>query len=351
MDAGATLRGAAVGAGYFSQFHYDAWNRIEGAKLTALCDTDVAKARETAERYGIPHVYADPDEMLDAEQPDFLDIITPPATHLPLVEAAARRGVAVVCQKPLAPSLDEATTLVETTERRGIRLMVHENFRWQPWHRAIKTQLYDGAIGTLHAISIRSRTGDGWQKDAYLARQPYFRTMPRLLVYETGVHFLDLMRFFAGDFVRVMAWLTRRNPAISGEDSGLIIAEMTGGVRAVWDADRYAEPLTEDDPRYTFGEFLLEGDAGRIHLEPSGRLTVKRLGEAEKEIFYPRERHGFAGDCVHATLTHFITCLRSGAPFETDGRDYLITLSAQEAVYRSADEGQPVLPVLPVSAE
>ena len=49
-----------------------------------------------------------------------------------------------------------------------------------------------GTIGRLHSISCRTRMGDGWQTDAYLARQPYFRTMPQLLVYETGVHFIDV---------------------------------------------------------------------------------------------------------------------------------------------------------------
>jgi hypothetical protein len=160
---------------------------------------------------------------------------------------------------------------------------------------------------------------------------------------------LDLMRFYAREFTRVMAWLARRNPDIAGEDSGLLVAEMTGGVRAVWDADRYAEPLTGDDPRRTFGEFLLEGDGGRLHLQPSGRLTVKRLGEAEKEISYTYDDRGFAGDCVRATLGHFTACLRSGAPFETDGRDYLRTVAAQEAVYRAAETGCPVR--LPLSAE
>jgi predicted dehydrogenase len=337
-----TLKGVAVGAGYFSEFHYDAWSRIEGARLTALCDADITKARAAGKRHGIPGVYGDVAQMLDAEQPDFIDIITPPATHIAIVMEAARRGTAVLCQKPLAPTLGEATTLVETAQRAKIRLMVHENFRWQPWHRTIKRHLDSGAVGALHRISIRSRLGDGWREDAYLARQPYFRTMPRLLVYETGIHMLDLMRFYGDDFTRVMAWLTRRNPAIAGEDSGLVVAEMTDGVRAVWDADRYAEPLTDDDPRYTFGEFLLEGDAGRIRLDPGGRLTLKKLGDAETEIPTARATRGFAGDSVHATLAHFITCLRMGLPFETEGRDYLITLAAQEAVYRAAETGSPV---------
>ena len=336
------MKGVAVGAGYFAQFHYDAWQRLLKGGLAALCDTDGERAKATAAQFDVPCVYTDVAAMLDAEKPDFLDIITPPASHLLLVKLAAERGISVLCQKPLAPTLAEAEELVEVAEHAKIRLMVHENFRFQPWHRAIKRELDSGVIGKLHALTIRTRLGDGWQPDAYLARQPYFRTMPRLLIFETGVHFLDLMRFFGGELSRVSAWLSQRNPEIAGEDSGLIVAELASGVRAVWDADRYAEPLSStSDPRLTFGEFLLEGSSGRLRLETSGRLTRKLLGQPEEEILYSFERRGFAGDCVFATLAHFRDALASGAPFETEGRDYLATLTAQEAVYRAAETGCP----------
>ena len=333
------MRGVAVGAGYFAQFHYDAWERLGG--LVALCDTDLDKAKATAKQYNIPNVYTDVATMLDATKPDFLDIITPPTSHLPLVRLAAEHGIAVLCQKPLAPTLAEAEALVEVAEKAPLRLMVHENFRFQPWHREIKRQLESGVIGQLQSLTIRTRLGDGWQDDAYLARQPYFRTMPRLLIFETGVHFLDLMRFFGGELSRVSAWLHQRNPDIAGEDSGLVIAELARGARATWDADRYAEPLDTHDPRLTFGEFLLEGSSGRLRLETSGRLTRKVLGQPEEEISYPWEPRGFAGDSVHATLTHFLDALNSSSPFETEGRDYLTTLTTQEAVYRAAETGYP----------
>jgi len=336
------MQGVAIGAGYFSQFHYEAWNRVVGVRLTALCDTDQEKAEARAREFNIPKVYTDVAEMLDTEQPDFLDIITPPATHLPFVRQAATRGIAVLCQKPLAPTWEEAVAVVETSEAHNIRLMVHENFRFQPWHRQVKQLLDIGTIGTLHAIAIRSRTGDGWQEDAYLNRQPYFRTMPRLLIYETGVHFLDLMRFYAGEVERVTAWLLRRNPAITGEDCAVLVAEMTKGTLISWNADRYAEPLTPDNPRLTFGDFLFEGSTGRITIATNGKIYHKPLGEPEREIDYSYfTDKGFGGDCVFATLTHFIHCLHTGKPFETEGRDYLHTLSALEAVYQSHMVKQP----------
>ena len=336
----APLRGVAVGAGYFSQFHYDAWPRVAGAALVAVCDRDRARADAVVSRLGIPKAYDDLAVMLDAEKPDFLDIITPPDTHASFTRLAAERGVHVICQKALAPAFAEATAMVEGAERAGIRFMVHDNFRFQPWHREFRRLLDGGAIGRLHSIACRTRMGDGWREDAYLARQPYFRTMPQLLIYETGVHFIDVYRYLGGEVARVFARLRRLNAAIAGEDTGVVLFEFVSGAAGLWDANRYNESLSAD-ARYTFGEFLVEGDEGAIRLDEEGRMSVHRLGERAGEHAYPHERRGFAGDCVHATLQHFVDGLRSGTPFETDGRDYLKTLAVQEAVYRSAASGMP----------
>jgi D-apiose dehydrogenase len=338
----APLRGAAVGAGYFSQFHYDAWPRVAGAGLVALCDRDRARAEAVARGVGIPNVYDDLAVMLDAEKPDFLDIITPPDTHHKFTRLAADRGVHVLCQKALAPTFAEAVSIVERAERAGVRFMVHDNFRFQPWHREFHRLLDAGAIGRLHSIACRTRMGDGWREDAYLARQPYFRTMPQLLIFETGVHFIDVYRYLGGDIARVFARLRRLNAAIAGEDAGMVLFEFVSGAVGLWDANRYNESLSAD-ARYTFGEFLLEGDQGALRLEEEGRMSVHPLGEGPRDHAYPHERRGFAGDCVHATLQHFVDGLRSGTPFETDGRDYLKTLAVQEAVYASAASGAPAL--------
>ena len=85
------LRGVCIGAGYFSQFHFDAWRRMEDVEIVAVCDLDLAKAQQVAKQYGfggglVPTHQA----VLDRADIDFVDIITPPATHLPLVEAAAQ---------------------------------------------------------------------------------------------------------------------------------------------------------------------------------------------------------------------------------------------------------------------
>ena len=336
------LRGVAVGAGYFSQFHYDAWSRIDDVEMLAVCDLDPARAEQTVAKYGIEKCYSDFTEMLDAQQPDFVDIITRPDSHLSLTQAAAQRGIAVICQKPLAPTINEARELVETTCTRDVRLMVHENFRFQPWYRTIKRLLSEQAIGDkLHTLSFRARMGDGWQQDAYLARQPYFRDMPRFLIYETGVHFIDTFRYLAGEVDAVYAKLRQLNSDIAGEDAGIVLFDFASGAQGLWDANRYNE-TNAADPRYTFGEFLVEGNGGSMRLSSDGRLTCQPLGELEREIDYEHGHVNFASDCVYQTQQHFVQALVNDQPFETSGEDYLRTLTVQEAIYESAASGQPV---------
>lgn len=336
------LKGVAVGAGYFSQFHFDAWNRIENVNLAAVCDVNTDVAKQSAQQYGIAQTYSDFGTMLDTEKPDFVDIITRPDSHLALVQQAVDRQIPIICQKALAPTFAEAKQIVEVAEAKNVPLMVHENFRFQPWYREIRRQIQQGAIGDkLHSISFTCRMGDGWQDDAYMSRQPYFREMPKLLIFETGVHFVDTFRYVAGEIDGVYASLRKLNPDIVGEDSATVMFEFDSGATGVWDANRFNEP-TSPDARFTFGEALVEGNGGTIRLYGTGRLTVQKLGEAEQDLDYPFERRGFAGDCVLATQQHFVDCLRNDRPFETSGSEYLKSLSVVEAIYQSSESRGPV---------
>ncbi|MEM9367764.1 MAG: Gfo/Idh/MocA family oxidoreductase, partial [Planctomycetota bacterium] len=214
------LRGAVIGAGYFSQFHYDAWQRIEGVSIVACCDTDLTKAKSVSQEYGIPNQYTDYRRMLDECEVDFVDIITRPDTHLEMASEIARRDVAMICQKPLAPTVDESHALVEAT--RSVPFMVHENFRFQPWYREIKKILDAGTIGeNLHTITFRNRAGDGHGPEAYLARQPYFQTMERFLIFEAGIHTIDTFRYLGGEIEAAWCLHRRLNPVIAGEDTAL----------------------------------------------------------------------------------------------------------------------------------
>ncbi len=154
------LKGVCVGAGYFSHFQYEAWDRIPEVEITGVCNRHLDKAVAMARKYGIEQVrqWKNLDVLLDQTKPDFIDIITPPETHLEVVQLAARKGINVICQKPLAPTLEQSRQLVDVAKNAGIRFLVHENWRWQPWYREIKRQLDTGILGQLY----RSRCACAW---------------------------------------------------------------------------------------------------------------------------------------------------------------------------------------------
>jgi len=217
--------------------------------------------------------------------------------------------------------------------------MVHENWRWQPWYRKIKELQQARAIGEFTHIHVLTRMGDGWGERAYLDRQPFFRQYPRLLIYETGVHFIDTFRFLLGEVRHVYAHTRRLNPVIRGEDSAQLFLTFESGATALWDANRYNEPELAD-PRFTFGEIRADGTTGHITMDGESNMRIKRLGEPATEIEYFRERRNFAGDCVYALQRHFVECMRTGRQFESSGEDYLQTIKVVFAAYASASDSE-----------
>jgi len=329
------LKGVIVGAGYFSQFHGDAWSRMDTVEIKAIADKDIQKARLYAKNFKIPGVYADLETMLEREKPDFIDIVTPPVTHKTIIEIALSKGIHIICQKPLADTFKEAREIRKLVKAADIRFMVHENWRFQPWYREIKSLINEGKIGKkIFQYTFKMRLGDGWGENAYLDRQPYFRTMPRLLIHETGVHFVDTFRFLEGEVSEVFANLKTLNPIIRGEDTGMVFFRFKSGCTALFDANRYNEPL-HDNARFTFGEMLVEGDQGSIILHTNGEISIKPLGMPVYKLPFKPTETGFSGDSVFACQEHFINGIINRTPFETGIEDYLKTLKVVEAIYQS----------------
>lgn len=332
-----TLSVAIAGCGYFSQFHQDAWRRMKDVRVVGIADPDPGKLAAASASFPEARAFADFAEMLDATRPDLVDIVTPPQTHLALVETAARPGLAIICQKPLAPEYHDAVAIVETAERAGVTLAVHENFRFMPWFMEVHRMLGEGAIGRPLNINFRLRPGDGQGPEAYLSRQPYFQTMPRFLIHETGIHLIDVFRYLMGEITGVFARLRRLNPAIKGEDAGLVVFDFASGAAGLFDGNRLVDHPARDT-RMTTGVLLVEGTEGVIRLDGYGRLFLRPRGGEEREHAYAWDDRGYGGDCVFGQSRHVVDHLVHGAPLVNSGRDYLRNLAIEEAVYRSAAE-------------
>jgi D-apiose dehydrogenase len=141
------LRFALFGTGFWSRFQLAAWKQLAGAECVALYNRTRHKAEGLARDFGVPAVYDDPEALLATEKLDFIDVVTDVDTHARFVGLAAARRIPVICQKPMAPTLDEARAMVTLCREKGVPFFIHENWRWQTPLREVNRLLGEGRIG------------------------------------------------------------------------------------------------------------------------------------------------------------------------------------------------------------
>ncbi len=333
------IRIAIVGTGYFSQFHFDAWIRLE-VKVVAICSLYENDAIYYSKKFNNCPIYSNFKKMIDEIDLDFVDIVVPPKDHLKLIKIAANKNVNIICQKPFTNSYSEAVKAVNISNTNNVLLIVHENFRFQPWYQKIKTILDNNTLGELYQVSFRMRPGDGQGKDAYLDRQPYFQKMERFLIHETAIHIIDVFRFLFGEIDSVFANLSKLNKFINGEDAGFVIFKFKNGVRGTFDGNRLSDHIAKDR-RLTIGEMLIEGSNGSLRLNGDGELFKRKFGSnKESKISYNWDNKGFAGDCVFKCINHILEHYTQGKVLFNSASDYLENLKIEDYIYKSNSEGK-----------
>lgn len=332
-----TLRGGLIGCGFFAINQLHGWRDAAGAGIVAICDRDAERLKLVGDQFGIERRYTDAVSMLDSEQLDFVDIATTVASHRPLVELAARHRLPTICQKPFARSMDGARAMVEACAKAGVRLMVHENFRWQRAIRAVKAVIGRGEIGDVFwgRVSFRS---------AYdvFSGQPYLAEGERFIIEDLGIHVLDIARALFGDATSLVARTRRINPAIKGEDVATMLLDHEGGTTSVVDCSYATIQAVEPFPE-TIVE--VDGTLGTVRLGHGYRMIVAtRAGSRAEDVSPPllpwatRPWHNIQ-ESVAAIQQHWVECLKAGHDPETSGADNLKTLALVEAAYRSVATG------------
>jgi D-apiose dehydrogenase len=334
------LRGALIGCGFFAINHLHGWRDAKGAQLVAICDRSEERQKIAGDQFDIAARYTDAAQMLAEEKLDFVDIATTAPSHRALAEMAAQHGLAVICQKPLAPTLYDAKAIVAACAKVNVPLMVHENFRWQSPIQKVKRVLDAGTIGDVFwgRVSFRS---------AYdvFSGQPYLAEGERFIVEDLGIHALDIARFLFGDANAVSAVIKRVNPKIKGEDVATILLDHGEGVASVVDCS-YATQNEEE----LFPQTLLEidGTRGSLRLRSNYQLQVTADGRTTQTDVSPpllpwasRPWHNIQ-ESVALIEQHWVDCLLEGREPQTSGRDNLKTFALVEAVYQSAAQARMV---------
>jgi predicted dehydrogenase len=323
------FKGALIGCGFFSQHHREAWRRMPDVEIVAACDLSLERAQAAALR-----AYTSAEEMLKVEDLDFVDIATRSTTHLELISLVAERGLAIICQKPMAPNWATACRMVEISESYGVPFMIHDNWRWQSWYRAAGAIIARGDIGTPLNYGFRCRVGQGAGDEPY-PKQAYFRQLQRFLVDEVLVHHIDTARFLFGDIASIYAEGARRNPHLVGEDHVILTLRHVNSVMGWVEGHTFQK---QDDTRSTHDEATFEGDSGSIRIDKLGEIW-----SGGEKVWTDDHVRGYRGDSVYATEAHFIDCLKSGRPFESGAREYLEkTFAVVEAAYTSLNSHRRV---------
>ncbi|SEI18149.1 Predicted dehydrogenase [Rhizobium tibeticum] len=334
------LKGALIGCGFFAINQMHAWNDVEGARITAICDRDPERLKVVGDQFGIDRRYSDAEALFADGGFDFVDIATTAESHRALVEMAARSNIPVICQKPFAKTLSDAKAMVMACRHAGVALMVHENFRWQTPIQAVRKALDAGAIGIPFWGRFSFRSG----YDVF-SGQPYLAQGERFIIEDLGIHTIDIARYILGDVRSVTARTKRVNPKIKGEDVATILLDHENGATSVVDVS-YATKLS----REPFPETLIEldGSEGTIRLTQGYGLQVTNAqGTTTTDVspkllpWASRPWHNIQ-ESVHAIQQHWVDQLKRGAEHSTSGADNLKTFALVEAAYDSAAKGQTI---------
>ena len=327
------IRVGVVGAGAIAQLaHLPLLSKLKGAQLVALCDNDRPKARALADRFDIPDVFTDIEDLLEFDELDAVVVATPNHLHEPHVLSALAAKVHVLCERPLSLTSRGVERILAAANRVDRKVFVANNHRFRSDVQALDRFLRGGELGKLTGIRAgvyqpRLRH-EGWRARRAEAGGGAF--------FDQGLPMVDLAMWLADYPAPVRVWAHMDRPrGTAVEESALVTLECETGVAFTFDIS-WAYVGYEE--RWWFETLSSRGSARlaplRVVKELNGKPTdVSPGGAAARESSFNQS--------YRAELAHFLAVLREETPYEAP-TDQLVLHRVVEAAYRSADEGKEV---------
>ncbi len=328
------IRIGVVGVGAIAQIaHIPVLSKMRGAQLVALCDNDHPKARSLADRFGVPDVFTDIEDLLEFDELDAVIISTPSHLHEPHVLSALQAGVHVLCERPLALTSRGVERLLSAAQRAERKVAAALNHRFRSDVQALDRFLRGGELGRLTGVRAGhyqvKKSLEGWRHRRAEAGGGAF--------FEYGLPLLDLALWLA-DFpepVRVSAQMERGRGASAVEDSMFVYVECAQGMSLAFDV---TWSYVGDEDRWWFEVLASRGNARlaplRVVKEINGKpMDVSPGGAAARESAFTQS--------YRAELAHFVAVLREEAEYEAPTEQVTVHRVA-EAIYKSADEGKEI---------
>ncbi len=305
-----------------------AGNLVEHPRTNLVAGADISSRRLSrfGEKWDVPALYTDYEEMLTKESLDIVCIATHSALHHPMTVAAARAGVkAILCEKPLATSLAEADEMIGICEEYGAKLTVNHTAHFHPNLPYAKALLADGKLGELRLMSA------------------YFTHW----IFHNGTHMFDLLTYFAGDPLFVSGYLDH-DATKDGDGSGCI--HFKRGVRAFADAGPKVSP--------SFVELIGTKGIMRISYDGDYTFSLKLAAESAATGYPPRlEEHPFPGASAKAlqrgpaqgrfvcpaAIDDLVHCLDENVESSSNGYQARRALEISSGIFESYRQGGAVI--------
>jgi predicted dehydrogenase len=315
-----------VGCGRFATFHARAARKLGGAVRIAFASRDPARAEAYRRRFGGFAAFASYEAAAADPRVDAVIVCTPHHLHEAHARLAAEHGKAVLLEKPIARTLSEADAILAAARSAGVVLMVAENAHFVPAFAATRAYVRAGAIGELRQIVVSAR---GYRRPAgWRTRRA---EMGGGLLIDGGIHYLHLLRDWAGPVEDLVALAPAKTFPAEGEDTVFVMLRFRSGAVAAL-ANSIAAPRL---PRWQWA--WLTGTEGSLGVDHRGRALWLRGRSGTRARAFVRDRRGLV-----AQLTEFVAAVREGRPPTLPPESAREDLALVLAAYRSLDLGAPV---------
>ncbi len=329
MSGRSRLRGAIIGTGGIANAHARGYiANGEAVSMVAVCDVAKDRAEAFTEQYGFGTPYSDVAQLLEKERPDVVSICTPNFLHAPLTIQALEAGVNVLCEKPMATTLEDAERMKATAERTGKTLYIGFNHRFIGKFRLAKDLLDSGEFGKL--LTARIAIGHGMYERL---SKTWFAERSKSgggTFIDNGVHMLDMLRWYGGSITSVSAQAHRllmdRGDV---EDNAIAVFRLgNGGIASLQCSWTWP-------PTYTL-LFSMICERGTIDLS-TDNVIVYRAGAKETETLTPPPL-----DAAAEQIRHFLAAARGELATFVTPDDGIAAVRAALAAYESSDSGRTV---------
>jgi UDP-N-acetyl-2-amino-2-deoxyglucuronate dehydrogenase len=340
MTEPAPVRIALAGCGRISRNHFDAIAKVDGLELVAVCDVVAERANEAALRFDVPSFESFGD-MLALVPCDAVALCTPSGLHPKHGILAARAGKHVICEKPMAITLEDADALVRECDAAGVQLFVVKQNRLNPAIQLLKRAVDRGRFGRIYLANTTVR----WTRpQEYYDQAPWRGTwaLDGGAIMNQASHYVDLIQWLVGPVESVMAKTATLARQIEAEDTGVAVLKFRSGALGV------IEVTMLTYPRNLEGSITILGEKGSVKV---GGTAVNRVEHwtfsdyddddklVESASTNPPTVYGFGHEGYYRNV---VAVLRGRAKAETDGRAGRKSLELILGIYESAKTGRDV---------